>query len=200
MILSMCNMLGPKMVIKLRNSVTTLTIMGPKMINKCTLITKMVPNICANLWVPLDYHIGSTINIVSQYTSKVQDSIHKTILGPNILHRPISGPYKNTSPGGQLIFWKFKNFLTQNAFSVPNWVFLTCSIKMTMKVPGTISAKSDKLVPLCGPTMWTHYVDPLCGPTMENVQISFAIFGPKDPGWTLLTTHCVRKNLFLCHS
>ena len=94
--LSLCNMLGPKMVTNLRSSVTTLTIMGPKMIDKCTLITKMVPNICANLWVPLDYHIGSMINLVLQYTSKVQDSIHKTILGPNILHRPISGPCKNT--------------------------------------------------------------------------------------------------------
>ena len=94
----------------LKRSVTTLTIMVPKMIIKCTLITNMVPNICTNLWVPLDYHIGSTIDIVSQYTSKVQDSRHKTILGPNISHRPISGPYKNTSPGGQLIFENLKIF------------------------------------------------------------------------------------------
>ena len=173
--LSLCNMLGPKMVTNLRSSVTTLTIMGPKTINKCTLITKMVPNICANLWVPLDYHIGSMINLVSQYTSKVQDSIHKTILGPNVSHRPISGPNKNTRPWRSADFRKFKKFLTQNAFSVPNWVFLTSSIKMTMKVPGTILARSDKLVPLCGPTM-------------ENVRISVAILGPKDPWWTLWTT------------
>ena len=33
--------------------------MGPNVINNCILITKMVPKYCVNLWVLLEYHIGS---------------------------------------------------------------------------------------------------------------------------------------------
>ena len=33
--------------------------MGPNIINKCIFITKMVPKYCVNLWVLLEYHIGS---------------------------------------------------------------------------------------------------------------------------------------------
>ena len=39
--------------------VTNLTILGPNIINKCILITKMVPKFFVNLWVILEYHIGS---------------------------------------------------------------------------------------------------------------------------------------------
>ena len=39
--------------------VRCLTILGPNIINKCIFITKMVPKYCVNLWVFLEYHIGS---------------------------------------------------------------------------------------------------------------------------------------------
>ena len=39
--------------------VRSLTILGPNITNKCILITKMVPKYCVNLWVLLEYHIGS---------------------------------------------------------------------------------------------------------------------------------------------
>ena len=136
MILSLCNMLGPKMVTNLRSSATTFTIMGPKMINKCTLITKMVPNICANLWVPLDYHIGSMINLVSQYTSKVQDSIHKTILGPKLYTYPswvrsnnnLCGPNK-----GRILLWKNSGpMIVTRAWPPQNWTKLYETVNLLL--------------------------------------------------------------------
>ena len=61
----------------------------------------------------------------------------------------------------------FKDMKYTN-WTILNWVFLASSIKMTLKVPGTILA-------------WSENSDPLCGPTMENERIFNTHHGSKRP-------------------
>ena len=108
---------------------------------------------------------------MSQSPCKVQDSIHMTIWGPKFYTCPSKVQSNTQGLVGQLIFKILKKFYTdytRHGFSVPNWVFLASSIKMTLKVPGTILA-------------WSENLDPLCGPTMENARIFNTHHGSKRP-------------------
>ena len=160
----------------------------------------MAPKHCVNLWVLLEYRNGSMTNPLSQCPSKVQDSMHKTILGPKFymcpckvqmsqcpckvqdsIHKTIWGPKFYTCPSGaqnftqglgcQLIFEISKFFYTEFVLNV-------------FSVPRWVFLASGIKMTLKVPgTILARFEnsDPLCGPTMENARIFNTHHGSKRP-------------------
>ena len=145
----------------------------------CIFITKMVPKYCVNLWVLLEYHIGSAKIRCHQAHVRSKTICTRPSWVPSLTcaHHRSSKTHK---PLEVSWFLKFQKIFTQDlgfgTFFLPKWDFWLWGIKIILMVPRAILAMFQKLVPRCGPKM-------------EIVLTLVSVLGPKVPWWTLQTTH-----------
>ena len=139
----------------------------------------MVPKYCVNLWVLLEYHIGSAKIRCHQAHVRSKTICTRPSWVPSLTcaHHRSSKTHK---PLEVSWFLKFQKIFTQDlcfgTFFLPKWDFWLWGIKIILMVPRAILAMFQKLVPRCGPKM-------------EIVLTLVSVLGPKVPWWTLQTTH-----------